>query len=254
MKTAFAVAAFGLAAGLAACGAPDLATRQLAAGTGTLTAADMAGDLPVNDEILIAQYAVKEVRVSVPRDLTVSEANLYYPVADIVWRGEPRGDRHAQVQAIVEEAMAKGTRRMHKGPAVVVDVTVRRFHALTEKTRYSFGGVHSIRFDLTVRDAETGRIIEGPRLVVGDVEGAGGKRAIEEEARGLTQRLVIVHNLAHTILRELSLRREPVDNESLARIDDDLRLNLAAVSMKDRGDEIVFSSKARDMIADYAGD
>jgi hypothetical protein len=30
----------------------------------------------------------------------VSEENVYAPEAEIVWRGEPEGDRHAQVAQI----------------------------------------------------------------------------------------------------------------------------------------------------------
>ncbi|MDO9524246.1 MAG: hypothetical protein Q7J57_01685, partial [Gemmobacter sp.] len=200
----------------------------------------------------IARYNVRDVRVTVPRDLKVSEANMFYPLADIVWRGEPRGDRYQQVEAIFDDALTKGTRKMSKGPEVIIDVTVRRFHSLTEKTRYSVGGVHSIRYDLAVLDAATGAVIEGPRRIVADIEGAGGRRAVEEEGRGLTQRIVIVHNLAYGILRELSERRDPTESELLARIDDDLRLSLAAVSMKDRHDPLEISGRARNMIKQYA--
>lgn len=35
------------------------------------------------------------VRVSVPKTLTVSEAKKLLPNADIVWREDPPGDRHA---------------------------------------------------------------------------------------------------------------------------------------------------------------
>ena len=48
-------------------------------------------------QILQSKYQVAEIRVNVPRTLKVSEANTFLPKADIVWRGEPRADRHAQV-------------------------------------------------------------------------------------------------------------------------------------------------------------
>jgi len=299
MKRAFAVCAFGLTVGLGACAAPDLATRQLSVSASAFNASALSDDFPQTDEVLIARYTVRDVRVTVPRDLRVSEANMYYPLADIVWRGEPRADRHEQVAAIFRDALVKGTRKMTKGPEVVVEVTVRRFHSLTEKTRYSVGGVHSIRYDLAVRDAATGAVIEGPRKVIADIEGAGGRRAVEEEAQGLTQRVVIVHNLAYGILRELSERREPVGDEKLERIDTDLRASLtsarvsskdptmllpssmtttatdttprdataqtpparagqnlltglAVVAMQDQGGPLVFSDRARTMIAQYA--
>lgn len=42
-------------------------------------------------------YALTHAIVRIPADLTFSEAKRYYPLADIVWRGDPPGDRHAQV-------------------------------------------------------------------------------------------------------------------------------------------------------------
>lgn len=154
--------------------------------------------------MLMPRYSVQGVRVEVPRELSVSEANLFYPVADIVWRGEGRGDRYAQIQTIFLEAFGFGTTGMKSGPAVIVEARVRRFHALTEKTRYTVGGVHSIRFDLTVRDARTGAVLEGPRFVVADVKASGGSRAVAEEQAGRTQRVVIIEALSQTIRRELS--------------------------------------------------
>ena len=49
---------------------------------------------------------VARVEVRVPRSLKVSEANRYLPAGDIVWREDPPGDRHAQVQAIVQAQQA----------------------------------------------------------------------------------------------------------------------------------------------------
>lgn len=190
------------ALGLAACagGTPvSRATGTAAVGLVAITEA------PPNAALLTPQYNVQEVRVTVPRDLQVSEENAYYPIADIVWRGEERGDRHDQVQRIFTDAFGFGTSGMKKGTAVIVEAEVRRFHALTEKTRFTYGGVHSVRFDLTVRDAKTGALLEGPRYVIADVLAAGGRKALAEDQAGRTQRVVIIENLAQVIRRELSL-------------------------------------------------
>ena len=48
-------------------------------------------------------YTLAGVEVDVPRSLSVSEANRIYPFADIVWRGEARGDRYEQVAAIFRD-------------------------------------------------------------------------------------------------------------------------------------------------------
>ena len=157
-------------------------------------------------QVLAAQYDVEDIRISVPSKLKVSEANMFYPVADIVWRGEPIGNRHAQVMSIFKEAMDRGTYTMTTGRKVLVDVEVTRFHSVTEKTRYTVGGTHSMRFNLTVRDAVTGLVIDGPRLVAADAKAAGGAQAVAEEQMGRTQRVVVVERLANAIRAELSAR------------------------------------------------
>lgn len=155
-------------------------------------------------QVLAAQYDVEDIRISVPSKLKVSEANVFYPVADVVWRGEPAGNRHAQVMSIFKEAMDRGTYTMNTGRKVLVDVEVTRFHSVTEKTRYTVGGTHSMRFTLTVRDAATGAVIDGPRLVAADAKAAGGAQAVAEEQMGRTQRVVVVERLAGAIRAELS--------------------------------------------------
>lgn len=155
---------------------------------------------------IAVQYDVEAIRVTVPRSLKVSEANTFKPRADIVWRGEAPGDRYLQVQAIFEDAMTAGTADLQKGQKVDLEIEVTKFHALTEKTRYTIGGMHEMRFVLTVRDAASGAIIDGPREVVADVKASGGSAAIAEEQAGRTQRVVTVERLSQVIRRELSTR------------------------------------------------
>jgi hypothetical protein len=199
-----AILAMGLA--LTACAGGEPVTRTN--GGGPVGFAAITETSP-NAAMLAPQYNVREVRVEVPRDLQVSEANLFYPIADIVWRGEPRGDRHAQVQQVVTEAFGFGTAGMRTGPDVIVEARLRRFHALTEKTRFTTGGVHSIRFDLTVKDMASGAILDGPRFVIADVKASGGARAIAEDQAGRTQRVVIIETMSQVIRRELSRRIDP---------------------------------------------
>ena len=94
---------------------------------------------------------------------------------------------------------------MTAGQAVILEAEVTRFHALTEKTRYTFGGMHSVKFRLTLRDAETGAVIDGPRLVSADIEAAGGVRAMAEDQAGRTQKVVIEEHLAEVIRAQLAL-------------------------------------------------
>lgn len=155
-------------------------------------------------KVLQSKYLVAEIRVNVPRSLKVSEANTFLPQADIVWRGEPRGDRHAQVARVFNDGLLAGTQGMATGPAVIVEVEVTRFHCLTEKTRFTVGGNHAIHFTLTVRDAATGAVLEGPRAIIADVKASGGAAAIAEDQAGRTQRVVVVERIAEVIRRELS--------------------------------------------------
>jgi len=205
MTTSRILAAIGLCSMLGACASGDVASRNIPV-TSQLNTSEMAFlERSAERRVILApQYDVREINVTVPRELSVSEANMFYPFADIVWRGEPRGDRHSQVHAIFMESFGLGTGHMKSGPAVVVDAEVTRFHSLTEKTRFTVGGVHSIRFNLTVRDAQTGAVIDGPRLVVADVAAAGGSRALAEDQAGRTQRVVIVERLRGAIRQELS--------------------------------------------------
>jgi len=201
------ISALTLSIALAACTSPvPDATRNLPINetTGRALAADGVAAKPGSYSLMTPVYDVTAINVQVPEDLRVSEANMYYPVADIVWRGEPRGDRHVQVKAIFDEAFAAGTQSLDHGRAVSVDVVVARFHCLTEKARYTVGGVFSIKFGITVRDAATGEILDGPRIVVADLKASGGAIAVQEEAMGISQRSVILRRLTEVALRELT--------------------------------------------------
>jgi hypothetical protein len=191
-----AILALTLAATLSACGAAAPVSRGQGVDGLTLATSGARNVVPI--------YTVDAVDITVPHSLTVSEANSYLPLADIVWRGEPPGNRYAQVASILADGLRAGTIDMKQGPRVTVEVVLTRFHALTEKARYTVGGNHAIHFELTVRDAATGAILDGPRMVVADVKASGGARALAEEQMGRTQRVVIVERLSQIIQRELT--------------------------------------------------
>jgi hypothetical protein len=208
----FPILGLVVAMGLAGCVQPETTSRSTINPLGISTQSGAAVPAPTPaampsgaPQYFESQYDVQQINISVPQTLRVSEANTFHPNADIVWRGEPLGDRYAQVKAIFETAAAAGTSTMHSGPKVAVDIEVTYFHCLTEKTRYTVGGVHSMKYMLTVRDLETGAILQGPRLVVADVKGAGGQKAIEEEEAGRTQKVVVTDRLIQSIREELSM-------------------------------------------------
>lgn len=184
------------------------ASMKIIALLGVLGACSAANqtDPAADPEALAApSMRVTAIGVNVPLSLQVSEQNSYYPGADIVWRGEPIGDRHAQVKAIFEEAAKRGVAAAEGVEPAVVDIQVSRFHALTEKARYTVGGVHAITFSWQARDAATGDVIFGPKLVRADLEAFGGDEAIAADARGETQKVRITAHLAEVMRQELAV-------------------------------------------------
>lgn len=222
MKIARTVLMIGLGLGVTACTAVDVSTRnapfeQLPATEVTTPQGYVARSAPAESmapaaspnplAVLVpgqSPVSVNSVLVRVPRTLEVSEANRYLPKGDIVWREDPIGDRHAQVQAIVQDAMNKGVSSLNGPVKVNLDIQVTRFHALTEKARYTTGGVHSISFYLAVRDPRTGEMLMPVRMVRADLDAFGGQQAINAEARGQTQKVRITDHLAEVIRQELS--------------------------------------------------
>lgn len=231
MKTVKLALALSIGAALSACGASDIVSRD--APFSQQTAADIQlNAAPVNGvsrvrtisskqseartilpEAILRQINVAKINVSVPTKLKVSEANRYYPNGDIVWREDPIGNRHAQVSKIVHDAMSAGTQSF-KGPVpVILDIEVERFHALSEKARYTVGGDHHVVFKMVLRDAKTGEFLSEPRRVEADLEAFGGQQAINAEARGLTQKVRISGHLAEVIRQEMT-RPEGYKNAS----------------------------------------
>lgn len=185
-----------LVLGLTGCSGTVTSTRDLAPDETAGRAAETPTPLSLD---------VRQVRVLVPETLTVSEANLFYPGGDIVWREDPAGNRHEQVRTIVAEAMRQGVAAMPAGTIpVILDVQVTRFHALSEKARYTVGGVHALQFYYVLRNPETGEAYGAPKFVKADFKALGGQAAIEAERQGITQKKRITEHLAEVIQRELS--------------------------------------------------
>lgn len=185
-------AALALALGVSACASmPNEATTRNAMMGAPQRAMPLALD-------------VEKIKVDVPHTLKVSEANRFLPTGDIVWRGDPMGDRYQQVQAIFQTAMTRGTQGMKTGLPVELDIEVQRFHALTEKARYFTGGVHALTFTIVLRDPKTGQPLTAPRQIKADLKAYGGSAAIAADQRGETQKVRITDHLAKVIQEELS--------------------------------------------------
>ncbi|MEP1538313.1 MAG: DUF6778 family protein [Paracoccaceae bacterium] len=149
-------------------------------------------------------FRVEAVRVYVNPDLVVSERNSYYPGVDIVWREDPPGNRYQQVKDIFELAFARGSEGLDGTRAIELHVDVRRFHALTEKARFTVGGVHAITFALQKRDSVTGEAVGEVKVIRADLKAYGGQSALVAMRLGQTQKVRITDHLADVIRAELT--------------------------------------------------
>lgn len=191
----FVLVAVGLT--LSACASVEPASRNA-----PLQAAPL--ETSAVQQVVAPSFAVSQINVTVPETLRVSEANLYYPTGDIVWREDRGGDRYAQVKAIVAQSAQLGTAGLEGRQPVIVDLQVDRFHSLSEKARYTVGGVHNIIFRMAVRDAANGDFIVEPYQIETDLQAYGGARALEAEREGQTQKVRIIGHLSQLIAQELA--------------------------------------------------
>ncbi len=146
-------------------------------------------------------WNVVRVEVTVPDTLTVSEDNAYAPNADIVWREDAFGNRHAQVDTIITNAAKRGASGLHGARRVKLLITVQQFHALSEKARalLNNSGVHDITFTAQVVDANTNAPLSPPDLIKADLVAFVGDQAIAAEKQGLTQKVRITSHVAKVI-------------------------------------------------------
>lgn len=148
-------------------------------------------------------YSVSAINVAVPETLSVSEAHSYFPRAEIVWREDPPGDRRAQIGAVITTAAERATEGFTGSRDVALNIEVLQFHALTERARYSVGGVHDVDFLMSVTDAQTGAVIEAPRHIDAALRGFGGARAVEANLAGQPPKVRLTDHLAGVIQSEL---------------------------------------------------
>ncbi|WP_456390520.1 DUF6778 family protein [Profundibacter sp.] len=155
----------------------------------------------VIDPAVAKGWRVVAVDVTVPRSLTVSEANSFAPNADIVWREYPYTDRYEQVDAIITAAAKRGAADLQGKRKVKLLITVQQFHALSEKARAVLqnSGVHDITFTAQVVDAATNTPVSPPDLIKADLVAFVGDQAVAAEKQGLTQKVRITDHVAAVI-------------------------------------------------------
>ncbi|SFS08523.1 DUF6778 family protein [Yoonia litorea] len=173
----------------------------------SLTAACGAGSVAQWTDprpVMQRSYDLQGLRFAARQGIVVSEAGNFYPQADVVWRGDPLGPRIPQIEAIFEEAVRRNQSVLNGSTPVILEVGLIRFHGVTEATRATVGGVYNIIFELTVRHARTGEVIEGPRRVIGNLSAPGGSRGRSLDAAGQTEKVRVTDFLTGFLRQQLS--------------------------------------------------
>ncbi len=155
-------------------------------------------------------WNVVEFDVLVSDQLSVSEANWFAPGADIVWRGDPYGDRRAQIKEIVEAA-AKNVSRYMTGPYPVrIEVEVEQFHAVSDRARrIAPAAVHNLQFKIRVFDPATGGQMVPTDRIRADFPAYTRAQASGAERLGLTQKVRITKYLEDVFKGWLDVGPDP---------------------------------------------
>jgi len=119
-----------------------------------------------------SDWRVTDVRVATPKELTTTEQNSFMPKVDVVWHGDPPGNRIEQAAAIVKQGVERGLADLKGRQDVIATATLRRFHSETPKAYFELPagvGVHTVAFDLTITDRKTGTVLAGPQRIKADL-------------------------------------------------------------------------------------
>ena len=149
------------------------------------------------DPLVTRDWRASDVLVSVPTKLSVSHSNTFAPNADIVWHGEPYGDRRSQVSAILDEGISLGAQPLKGKRDVTIAATLAHFHAVTPAAvARAPAAVHNISFYVQVLDSEDGMALTERQFIQADLEANVGAAAVAAAIEGRDQRTRIVQHLA----------------------------------------------------------
>ena len=162
-------------------------------------------------ESLTSNWNVTQVEIIIPERLTVSEENTYAPNADIVWHGDIRGDRKAQVAAILEAAGIKGTENVKSGRNVHLVLQLEEFHGMTPigLRKLKFSGIYNIAMVASVHHGPTNEVIVQPTPIYADLEAFTGARFAQAEAEGNTQKKRVTDHIAAVIAGWMNAGPDP---------------------------------------------
>lgn len=152
------------------------------------------------DAATTANWRVSSVQVSVPDTLTVSDEDTFAPNADIVWHGDPAGDRRAQVQTIIRDAARTATAGMRGGKPVALAITLQQFHGVTPITMARAPeAVYNIAFTAQITDSRTGAALTPPTYIQADLPAMVREQGIDALQFGPSQKERVTTHVAATI-------------------------------------------------------
>lgn len=155
-------------------------------------------------------WRVVDVNVVAPDGLTVSTRNSFAPSADIVWWGDPEGDRRAQVADIVDAGITAGAAGLQGTRPVTIVARLDRFHAVTPMAvSRAPAAVHNITYEMQVFDQATGKALTSPAVIKADLDAFVGAQAIAAAVEGQTQKVRITHHIAAVTRNWLGLGPDP---------------------------------------------
>lgn len=175
-------------------------------------ATDFEEPLPVD---VTRTWRLGDVAITIPDSLTVSNANSYAPNADIVWHGDPEGDRRAQVAAIMEAGIKDGASGLPGSRPVTLAVTLQEFHAVTPiSIARAPSAVHNISFKIQAFDSRSTEPLSSADMVRADLPAYTGVAAVIAAQEGQTQKVRITNHLAEVTRSWLGIGRDVRDNFS----------------------------------------
>lgn len=149
-------------------------------------------------------WRLASVEVEIPEDMPVNtNGDIRVPPSnELVWWGDPEGDRKAQVRALLTDAVSAGALDALTGTKpVIFRMKVNQFHAMTPRARATpiQLGVHSLNFDFEIVDAATSQILAAEKDVSADLRAFSGTQAILAEQQGQGQKIRIQTRVAQVV-------------------------------------------------------
>ncbi|MDK3072420.1 hypothetical protein QO034_04780 [Sedimentitalea sp. JM2-8] len=145
-------------------------------------------------------WRVTAVNVTVPDSLTVSDENSFLPRADIVWHGDPPGDRRAQVQKIVAASAKTAVSGLRGNRPVALNMTVQAFHGVSPiALARAPEAVYAMAFLAQITDARTGTALTPLTHIQADTPALVGEAGINAAQFGPTQTEQVSSHIVATL-------------------------------------------------------